>query len=126
MRPKQSESEWSEVLNCNAASCGAWHGKISRNSPVLFWADPELTAAGLVWVSMLVRIVCKQWCNRLTACLSCGLRRDKRREQAMLLAAERKILATRSTASMLQVQAATSMLGVCCVIFTENRLLRES
>lgn len=36
MRTKQCESEWSEVLTCNAGSCGVvvWQG--SRSTPVLF------------------------------------------------------------------------------------------
>ena len=96
----------------------AWQNQPQLSCTCL--ADPELTAAGLVLVSMSLCIVCRHSCNTLTVWLSCGLRRDERREQTMLLAAERKILATRLAAFMLQVQAAPSMLGVCCVIFTEN------
>ena len=103
----------------------SYHGKSSRGTPVLLWADTELTAAGPAWVSMPVRIVCRHCCNTLTMSLSCGLRRDERREQTMLLAAERKILKVRLTTSMLQVQAATSVLGVCCSSFTENWTRRE-
>src|SRR3569623_191029 len=74
---------------------------------------------------MLLCIVCRHSCNTLTVWLSCGLRRDERREQTMLLAAERKTLKVRLTTSMLQVQAATSVLGVWCSIFTENWTRRE-
>ena len=42
----------------------------------------------------MVRIVCRHWCNTLTVWLSCGLRREERHEQTVLLAAERKILAS--------------------------------
>ena len=77
-----------------------------------FLADPELTAAAPLWVGMLVRIVCRQWCNTLTACLFCGLRREEQLGWRMVPVGERKILATRVTAAMVQVQPATVNVGL--------------
>ena len=70
----------------------AWQNQPQLSCTCL--ADPELTAAGLVLVSMLVRLVCNHWFSMLIVCLSCGLRREEQRGARILLAAERKILAT--------------------------------